>query len=172
MNLVKDVWTYEDGLEFIKYLESLKREDKIKWATNIINTKMPLLALKTEKLRSIVKEINNGNYMSFLDLKLNNYYENIAINGSFITMIKDFDTMKKYLDEYVLTIDNWASSDIMSFVMEDKKDKFLDITYEYIKSDKPFVRRTGLGILLKLVEDKYIDTIFNNKDGCLGFEFK
>ena len=162
MDLVKENWTEKDGVSFNEYLESLKNLEKIDWARKILNSKMELLAIKTPVMKEIVKKISEGNYLSFLDLELNNYYENMAINGLLIPKIDDFDIMKKYLDKYVLKIENWASCDILSFNIKKREEKYYNLSLEYIKSDKPFVRRVGLLILFKLIEnDQYIDKIYN-----------
>jgi 3-methyladenine DNA glycosylase AlkD len=161
MNLVKENWTKQDGEEFIRYLETLKNTDKIEWSKNILNTNMPVLAIKTPIIKEIVKKIGNGNYNAFLDLELNKYYENSAINGFLISKIKDFKTMKNYLDKYMLKVDNWASCDLLSFDVKNHEEEFYNLSLEYIKSDKPFIRRLGLGILFKFIDnDKYINQIF------------
>jgi len=162
MELIKSNWTKEDGIEFIKYLESFKREEKIKWTKNIVNTKMKVLAIKSPEINEIAKQIKKGNFLSFLDLNLNNYYENTLINGNLIASIKDFELMKKYLDSYSKKIDNWASCDTLKFNIKNNEENFMNLSYEYIKSDLPFVRRIGILILFKFIEnDKYIDEIYN-----------
>lgn len=161
MNLVKENWTKLDGEEFIKYLETFKNSDKIEWSKNILNTNMPVLAIKTPVIKDTVKKISEGNYIAFLDLELNKYYENSAINGFLMTKIKDFNTMKSYLDKYMLKVDNWASCDLLSFDIKNHEEEFYNLSLEYIKSDKPFIRRLGLGILFKFIDnDKYINQIF------------
>ncbi len=161
MELKKENWTKKDGIEFIKYLESLGNPDKVEWARRIINTEKRVLAIATPKIKELVKEISKGNFMSFLDLNLSDYYENEAINGFLICQIKDFTTMKKYLDDYANKIDNWANCDLMSFDVENREELFFDLVLTYIKSDKPFVRRLGLSILFKYIEkDCYLDKIY------------
>ncbi len=161
MELVKEKWNDKDGKEFINYLESFKNVDKIEWSKNLLNTNMAVLAIKTPVIKDIVKKISSGNYLSFLDLELNVYYENTAINGFLISQIKDFKVMKKYLDKYVLTIDNWASCDLLSFDVKGKEKEFYDLSLKYITNDKPFIRRVGLNVLFKLIDnDEYIDEIF------------
>ena len=161
MNLIKDIWTEDDKVEFISYLESLKDEEKVSWTKNTINTNMNVLAIKSPILKDIIKQILKGNYISFLDLKINDYYENTIINGGVICKIKDFDIMKKYLDNYVKSIDNWASCDTLSFNVKGKEDKFLSLSKKYIKSKKPFVRRVGIIILFHFLDKKdYLDEIF------------
>lgn len=162
MNLVKDIWTNDDKIEFINYLENIKSEDKIVWTKNIINTNMDVLAIKSPVLKSIIKEIFKGNYISFLDLNINNYYENTIINAGIICKIKDFNIMKKYLDNYVKTIDNWASCDTLSFNIKGKEKEFLSLAKKYIKSKKPFIRRVGIIILFEFLNRKeYLNEIFN-----------
>ncbi len=162
MELVKDKWNRKDGEEFNNYLESLKVPDKVEWSKNLLNTQMNVLAIKTQAIRDITKQIYKGNFISFLDLELNNYFENTSINGYLITKIKDFDLMKKYLDKYISKIDNWASCDLLSFDVKDKEEEFFNLSLEYIKSDKPFIRRFGLSILFRLIDnDKYVNKIFD-----------
>lgn len=162
MNLVKDIWTNDDKIEFINYLENIKSEDKIVWTKNIINTNMDVLAIKSPVLKSIIKEIFKGNYISFLDLNINNYYENTIINAGIICKIKDFNIMKKYLDNYVKTIDNWASCDTLSFNIKGKEKEFFSLAKKYIKSKKPFIRRVGIIILFEFLNRKeYLNEIFN-----------
>lgn len=162
MELIKDNWTKDDGIEFIKYLETFKREEKVEWTKNIVNTKMKVIAIKSPEINAIVKQIKKGNFLSFLDLKLNDYYENTIINANLITAIKDFEVMKKYLDEYIRRIDNWASCDTLKFNVKNNEENFMNLSKEYIKDELPFVRRIGMFILFKFIEnDKYIDEIYN-----------
>lgn len=162
MNLIKSNWTNEDGKEFIKYLESLKRAEKVAWTKGIVNTNMKVLAIKSPEINLIVKQIKKGDFLSFLDLDLNNYYENALINGNLIASIKDFDVMRKYLDNYSKKVDNWASCDTLKFNVKGDEENFMNLSKEYIKSDLPFVRRIGMLILFKFIEnDKYIDEVFD-----------
>lgn len=162
MDLVKDKWNKNDGLEFIKYLESLENKEKIEWTRRILNTAMPLLAIKTPVLKNIAKGISKGNYISFLDLELDGYYEVLTISGSLLTKIDDFKTMKEYLDKYLSKIDNWSSCDLLSFNLKGSEKEFYNLALEYVKNSNPFIRRTGLNILFRLIDnDEYIDNIFS-----------
>lgn len=162
MNLVKEIWTKDDIKEFNDYLIRLGKKDKDAWTKNILKTDMNVLALDTKTIKNISKEIIKGNYLSFLDLMIWDYYENTAINGSLISKIKDFDIMKRYLDIYSSKADNWATCDLLSFDIKNNEDKYMNLLNTYIKSDKPFVRRIGIVILFNYVKDKkYINTIFD-----------
>lgn len=159
---IKDCWKKQDINDFDEYLLCLQNKDRILWTTKIINTKQKVLAIKTQTLKNIAKEISKGNYLSFLDLNINTFYENDIINGNLICKIKDFDLQKKYLDNYVSKIDNWASCDLLSFFIKGKEEKYFSLALKYLKNTKPFVRRVGFKILFEFVEsEKYLKEIFN-----------
>ena len=165
MKLIKEKWTNIDVQEFQKYINSLKNDDKISWTKNLLKTELPCLAIKSPTIKSIVKEIFKGNYLSFLDFMIWEYYDNTAINGLLISKIKDFDVMKKYLDIYSNKADNWATCDVLSFNVKNNEDKFLLLAEEYRKNNNPFVRRIGIEALFKLVDNQeYINKIFDFLD--------
>ena len=163
MNLIKDKWSKEDIKPFQEYLKTFQREDKKEWTKNLLKTQMPCLAILSKDQGNIIKEIFKGNYLSFLDLMIWEYYENTSINGGLISRIKDFDLMKKYLDIYSSLSDNWATCDCLSFCnIKGNERRYLDLAHEYMKSDKPMVRRIGLESLFKLIDTKeYLDEIFS-----------
>lgn len=163
MNLVRDHWSKEDIPEFQAYLKSFgKGEDKAKWEQRIINTKMPCVAVPSPEVSRITREIAKGNFMEFLDLWIWENFTNSSINGGLICRIKDFKTFEKYLTKYAQKSDNWATCDLLKFKITDKnKEDFFNIAVKFSKSLKPFVRRVGIIILFKLVDDdNYIYNIF------------
>ena len=165
MELIKDEWKQEDREEFVEFLESFKREEKIEWTKNIVNTKMQVLAIKSPETKRISQQIRKGNYLSFLDLDINDYYENTVINGNLICSIKDFDIMKKYLDNYAKKADNWATCDLLKFNIKKNEDNFFELSQEYIKSKLPFVRRIGMLILFEFIKyDEYLEQIYDSLD--------
>jgi len=162
MNLIKDKWTKKDECEFTKYLETLARPEKVNWTKNILNTNMEVLAIKTPDLVLMAKEIRHGNYFSFLDLDINNYYEDTVINGNLICKIKDFCVLKEYLDIYSKKVDNWSSCDLLKFNVKNNEENFFNLSIEYSNSKLPFVRRIGMYILFKFIDnDYYIDKVYD-----------
>lgn len=165
MELKKEIWTKKDGEEFNKYLKTFGRPEKVEWTKKIINTNMPLLAILSSDINKIIKKIIKGNYLSFLDLKLDEYYDNMAINGGIISNIKDFDIQKKYLLKYSKKMDNWASCDSLHFCVEGKEQEYFELAEYYLKSSLPFERRLGLSILFKFINnDLYLDKIYEAMD--------
>lgn len=161
MKLDKEKWTKDDIKSFQEFLKQFENPEKREWSTNILNTSLPVLSIKTADMKSIIKEIAKGNYLNFLDYMIWDYYENTAINGYLICYIKDFKTLKKYLDIYSAKADNWATCDLLKFDIKDQEENYYNLALEYIDSPKPFVRRIGINILFNYVsKDEYIDKIF------------
>ncbi len=153
MELVKNHWKQSDAEQFQNYLKTFsKGEEKAKWEQRIANTSLPCLAVPAPEIKRISKEIAKGNYLEFLDLFLWSNLSNTFINGYLICQIQDFSVFTKYLKKYVNKCDNWASTDTLKFKINNKnKNDFFGLAKTFIKSHKPFVRRTGLIICLKLL---------------------
>lgn len=161
-NLIKDKWTKEDGKEFQTYLLTFSRgKDKCEWEKRVVNTNLACIAVLSKDIKNISKEIAKGNFLSFLDLRLNDNLSTSLINANLISKIKDFESFKSYLLKFIDTADNWASIDTIGFNVKGKEDEFLTLAESLILSKKPFIRRTGVRILFKLLDDKYIDSAFN-----------
>lgn len=156
MNLIKEVWTENDIKSFETYLISIKNEEKINWTKNIINTKKKVLAIKSNILKNIAKEIYKGNFQSFLDYMLHNYHEEIIINAFIINKIKDYKLKTKYLSKYLKYIDNWASCDTLKF---DNNNKYLELSEKYIEKSNNFTKRVGIIILFTFIKTN-INEIF------------
>lgn len=157
MDLIRPLWTDVDRKPFLDYLKTLAQTTKIDWGRKILNTNLPLLAMPTKTIDDIVKQIHLGNFRSFLDLHIDDYYESIAIQGKLICKISDFDVMKHYLDRYATVMENWAHVDLLSFhIKSDRQTKFLELSEAYSHSTKPFIRRLSLMILFQMVKDKEV----------------
>lgn len=165
MNLVKDNWTKDDIKPFLDYLSQFKREEKIDWTRNIINTNMKVLAILSKDIKSIIKEIGKGNFISFLDLEIDDSYESLLISGGLLSKIKDFDIYKEYLLRYSKKIDNWALCDTLTFNVKGNEDKYISLVNELIKSELPFERRIGISILFSFISyNEYLDLIYKTVD--------
>jgi len=159
MDFVKDKWLKEDINEYNKYLKSIANKDKIEWTKGVVNTKMNVLAIKTNVLRDIAKEIMKGNYKSFLEKNDNLYYESLIISEIIISNIKDFNLLKEYLYKYSLLIDSWAACDILSFKIKNNEENYYNLSLEYIGYPLEFQKRLGISMLFPLVNSLYIDRI-------------
>lgn len=164
MDLVKKHWGAEDIVSFHEYVLSFsKGPEKGEWERRIVNTSLPCIAVPSPVVKKIISQISKGNFLEFLDkLDISNYSEQ-AICGGLICKIKDYSLMKKYLDEYLSKVDNWAAVDTLKFNINNfNKKEYFSLAETYVKSPHTFVRRCGLIILFKfIVDDSYINKIFD-----------
>ena len=151
-------WNKENYQEFIIYLKSLSDLNYKAFNSKIINTKYNMLGIRIPKLRTIAREINKGDVLSFLECCNNFYYEEVLIKGLVIAYSNNFN----YLESYLLEIDNWAICD--SFVSSLKitnLDEFLSKVRIFLKDDYEYKVRFALVVLLNFyVEEKYLKEIF------------
>jgi 3-methyladenine DNA glycosylase AlkD len=125
---------------------------------------MDVLGIRKAKINSIAKDISKGNAKEFLDLKIFVNYETTLIYGCVVNKLKNFNDIKHYLESYLQSIDSWALTDALSFrIINSYKSEFLELANNYLKNKLPFIRRTGLIILLQLVKDiNVLPIIFNH----------
>lgn len=165
MELKNIRWNKQSAQEFQTYLKSLERKEKVDWTRRIINTKMPLLAIPTPELRKMANEISKGDFVSFLDLQLNEFYENYAINGFLLTHLTDMPELGTRLKAYTEKVDNWALCDILKFKVTNKTvDKFYALSLELLNSTFTFSRRMGIILWFEMIKfqtdlDKIFDII-------------
>lgn len=160
MNLIKQHWKKEDIPKFQDYLKSFsKGAEKAKWEKRIVNTNLPCIAVPSNVIKQISSQISKGNFLEFLDLEIWENLSNTFVNANLICKIKDFTLFKKYLKSYAKKCDNWASTDSLKFVINNQnKCDFFNLAKDYTKSEKTFLKRIGLLILLKLLKfDDFVD---------------
>lgn len=165
IDLIRDSWTKEDIAAFHEYGNLLKGSDKdCEWEKRIINTSLECLGRTSTKAKEAVSKIKKGNYIEFLrNIEITNHFESICY-AHLLSVIKDKYLFRELLDKFVPTIDNWASTDTIRFSIKDT-DFLLSIALDYLESSMPFVRRTGLNILLSLAKkEQYLNVIFTRLD--------
>ena len=161
-NFIRTVDFNQDYNKFIEYLFSLKDDEYQKFNQKIVKTDN-IIGIRLPILKNIAKIIAKNDYLSFIKNNKHQYSEEIMLHGLVITYLKiDFNESIKLFDEYIKYIDSWATCD--SVVMNYKiVSKNLDICLikikEYLKSDKPFVKRVGIVLLFYYLNDDYIDEV-------------
>lgn len=164
MELKREVWTNSDILPFQEYLKSFsKGEEKAMWEARIVNTKLPCLAVPSDVVKDIVRQISKGNFLSFVELWIWETHTNTQILAELITKIDDFELQKKYLMKLGESADSWATTDAVKIkVNNNNKLKYFEFAKSILYNEKPFVRRLGLILLLKLSnQEDLVDEILN-----------
>lgn len=117
-----------------------------------------VIGIKTPILRKFAKEFGKteeaGEYLKILPHK---YYEENNLHGLLLGQIKDYDRCIIELERFLPYIDNWATCDMLSFTIVKKNAiDFVEKINKYIKSDKPYIIRFGISMLMKYyLEDNF-----------------
>ncbi|MDY0209789.1 MAG: DNA alkylation repair protein [Acholeplasma sp.] len=161
MDLKKATWKESDKKAFIHYLESLGDTSKVNWSKNILNTTSDVLAIKTKVMVKVANDILKGNYQSFLELQITDYYETIALYGMILNRMPDKASLITYLNPYLDMMNSWAHCDLLKFpFLEKEKDTYLELSKAFRFDHREMVRRLSLYILFMYVKDntmlKYI----------------
>lgn len=133
-------------------LKSFAEEDYKAFNRKIIPTEQIILGVRVPTLRKIAKRIAKENAVAFLKLDKQHIYEMILLEGMVLSyMDKSFEALLPFTEKFLLKIDNWAQIDstIGSFKnIAKEKQSILIIVQKWLKSDKEFIVRAGLVLLL------------------------
>lgn len=164
ISLKRNKWDKESYQNYIEYLKSLQNDSYKQFHSKLVTTKYEILGINLPTQRKIAKEICKGNITSFLDVAESNYYEEVLIRGLVLSNLKEKDIFKKYLEQYILLVDNWAIND--SFcnslkIIRDDKEYWFTYFSIYLKENNEFKMRIALVVFLNFyVEEIYLQTIF------------
>lgn len=146
----KELFSYQD----LKYQEFIKGLVPTKPLSYFIGVRSPIIR---DIAKRIVKE---ENYNLFLDDLPHKYHEENLLHIFIINEIKDFDECINRLNEFVSYMDNWAITDSCKpKVFVKNKKKLLPYIKQYLKSDKPYVIREAINLLMSY----YLDDDFDPK---------
>ena len=137
------------------------RKFQMKLCPNVDN----IIGVRIPTIRQIAKQIAKENPIEFLDKYNCKYYEEKMIYGLVIGYMKEeLNKRIKYLDKFVLLIDNWAICDSCSstykFTNKNKEEMFKYLQ-KYIESKKEYEVRFAVIMLMDYyITDEYIDNVF------------
>lgn len=158
-------YSYKSYPEFISYLISIKDNNYRNFNFRICKTKYEMLGIRLPILRKIAKDIVKSNYLEFLNVVKNNYYEEVMLEGLVIASIKDEELFFSYFNKYIKKIDNWGICDSICnslAILKGNKDKYFSYFKNLALKEDEFVSRVGLVTILNYyAEEKYFKNIFN-----------
>ena len=138
-------------------LQDLKYRDM---QIRIIPTVEPesVIGVRTPELRAMAKELlKAGEYKDFLEDLPHKYFEENQLHAFIISGIKDLRECMEELEKFLPYVDNWATCDQMSpkIFMKHREVLFAHIK-EWIRSDKTYTVRFGVGMLMEhFLDDDY-----------------
>ena len=118
-----------------------------------------IIGVRTPALRALAKEIlKSGDYKVFLNELPHKYFEENQLHAFILSGMKDFDECMDELEKFLTFVDNWATCDQMSpKVFKKHKDELLKHIKVWIKSDKTYTVRFGVGMLMEHFLDDDFD---------------
>lgn len=148
-------------------LENLADEKYKKFQSGLCPKTENILGIRVPVLRNYAKELcKNSSTQDLLNNIEDDFYEEIMLQGMIIGLDKsvDWKGKRKYIEEFVPKIDNWAVCDVfcagLKFTKKYKKEMWTLIN-EYTKSDEEFDLRFAIVMILDYyIEEEYIKEIF------------
>jgi 3-methyladenine DNA glycosylase AlkD len=135
-------------------LQDLKYKD---FQCKLMPTVSPetVIGVRTPDLRKLAKEFSKTPEASeFLKILPHLYYEENNLHGFLIETIRDYDIAIDAVDAFLPYIDNWATCDLISpKVFKKHLPELYEKIKVWLKSDKTYTVRFGIGILMSFYLD-------------------
>lgn len=118
-----------------------------------------IIGVRTPALRDMAKQIlKEGGYEAFLNDLPHKYFDENQLHAFIISGMKDMDKCMDELEKFLPFVDNWATCDQMSpKIFKKHKDELLKHIKVWIKSDKTYTVRFGIGMLMEHFLDEDFD---------------
>jgi 3-methyladenine DNA glycosylase AlkD len=144
-------------------LQDLKYRDFISGLIPTIDKKRIIGIRQNAEFKKLAKKIwkdSSEEALLFLKDLPHYYYEENNLHALFIEQGKDFDEVMNLTEEFLPYIDNWATCDsFLPKVFGKNLNKLYPKIINWINSDKPYVIRYGIGMLMRY----YLDELFDLK---------
>ncbi len=126
--------------------------------SNVLGVRMPIL-------KELSKNILKSDYISFLEDKNFEIYEERVLYGLVLGGLKDYSIMERYLKIFVNHIDNWAVCDSLCSalkIVKKNRETILPYIIECAESSDTYTERFGVVMLMNYYNDEeHIDLLFS-----------
>jgi len=151
-------------------LQSIAESDYKEFNNKIIPTQQTTLGVRIPALRKLAKKIAQVDAVSFIQSDKENIYEMIMLEGMTLSYLdRPFEELLPLTEKFLEKVDNWAQVDstICDYKnIQKEKESVFRVVKKWLNSDKEFIVRAGLVVLLAYyVEKKYLDQIFTLSQG-------
>ena len=108
---------------------------------------------------------------SFLEELPHYYYEENNLHMMILSGIKDYNECLAGIQKFLPYIDNWATCDLPALhMMKKHRDIFIREIYRWIGSDKPYIIRFGISMLMRHYLDEGFKTEYPEKVAAIRSE--
>ncbi len=121
-----------------------------------------IIGVRTPELKKLAKQYaKREDVQEFLKELPHRYFEENQIHAFIISEIKDYERCVDELTRFLPFVDNWATCDQMSpKVFKKHCEELLDQIKIWIRSDKTYTVRFGIGMLMQHFLDEGFDPAF------------
>ena len=121
-----------------------------------------IIGVKTPELRRYAKElVKQKDIQNFLYILPHQYFEENQLHAYIISEIKDNKQCLEELNRFLPFVDNWATCDQLSpKVFKKNRSELIDQIKQWVCSDKTYMVRFGIGMLLEHFLDDDFDPIY------------
>lgn len=121
-----------------------------------------IIGVRTPELRRYAKElVKQKDIQNFLYILPHQYFEENQLHAFIISEIKDNKQCLKELNRFLPFVDNWATCDQLSpKVFKKNRSELIDQIKQWVCSDKTYMVRFGIGMLLEHFLDDDFDPIY------------
>ena len=124
--------------------------------------KESMIGIRTPDLRKYAKQLGkSSDVIEFLQTLPHKYFDENQLHAFIISEIKDFKNCIDETNRFLPYIDNWATCDQLSPKVFKKYHKeLLCYIREWLKSDKIYTVRFGIGMLMEHFLDEDFDILY------------
>ena len=121
-----------------------------------------VIGVRTPELRKLAKEYaKKEDIGDFLDELPHRFFDENQLHAFIISEFKDFDRAMAEAERFLPYVDNWATCDQMSpKVFKKNRKALLKNIKKWLKSDKTYTVRFGVGMLMEHFLDEDFDPVY------------
>ena len=157
-------------MDVLLELKQLADDNYRVFNSRIIPTRQVMLGVRVPALREITRKIAKEDPLDFIRLDKGNIFELILLEGMVLSnMDQPFMDLLPYTGKFLDKVDNWAQIDttVCDFKrIAEEKDEVITVVQKWLASEKEFVVRAGLVILLAhYIAEENLQMIFELSQG-------
>lgn len=151
----------EDIRAELRRLQDIKYQD---FQSKLIPTINPdtVIGVRTPELRKYAKTlVKKENIQEFLNELPHRYFDENQLHAFIISEIRDYERCVEAVIQFLPYVDNWATCDQMSpKVFRKHRKELLEQIKVWIKSDRTYTARFGIGMLMEHFLDEDFDPAY------------
>ncbi|MBU5430478.1 DNA alkylation repair protein [Kineothrix sp. MSJ-39] len=124
--------------------------------------KNTIIGIRTPQLRKFAKQLaQTEEAEQFLRQLPHQYYEENNLHMMLITQIKEYESCLAEVERFLPYVDNWATCDLpVPKCFEKHKKELITVIRKWISSEKTYIVRYGIGLLMRLYLDGDFDPVY------------